>query len=178
MNSLTTLTIDTPRLTLVCCTKEILDAVRESNLALAKKLDIAVPEDWTTNSEREFQWVAAKLSEPHAQPQWLYYLSVLKNENTLIGSGGFRGAPQAGVVEIGYEIAPSYRGNGFATEMAKAFIRFAFQHSDVTTVQAHTLAVENESGSVLKRCGLKWIEELDDAEDGKLWRWEIENKTA
>lgn len=176
MHKVDTITIDTPRLTLVNATKEILEVLFEGDAAVTKKLGVHVPEHWTTNGEREFRWIADKLSEPYAAPQWLFYLAVLKSENALIGSGGYKGKPQAGMVEIGYEIATAYRCQGFATEMAKALIQFAFQQNGVTKVQAHTLAVKNESGNVLKKCGLQWMEALDDPEDGPLWRWAIENK--
>ena len=39
---------------------------------------------------------------------------------SLIGLGGFKGAPDHGQVEIGYEIAPGYRLRGLATEAADA----------------------------------------------------------
>jgi len=57
--------------------------------------------------------------------------------------------------------------------MAKALIQKAFESREVQVVQAHTQAVENESGSVLRKCGLKNIEEIEDPEDRKIWRWEI-----
>ncbi len=168
--------IDTPRLTLVCCTHEIFDALLQGDEAVASILGVYVQPHWTTNGEREYQWVLNRLSKPDAEPQWLMYLSVLKENNTLIGGCGFKGTPENGVVEIGYEVAPTYRWKGIATEMAEALIEFAFQHAEVAKVQAHTLGIENESGSVLKKCGMKWIEALDDPEDGKIWRWEIEKQ--
>jgi len=174
MNLLNTLTIETPRLALVCCTKEIIEALLQGDTAVANILGVQVLPNWTMNGEREFRWVLDHLSKPDAKPEWLMYLSVLREKNTLVGGGGFKGAPQDGVVEIGYEIAPMYRCQGLATEMAKALIQFAFQHPEITKVQAHTLAQENESGSVLKKCGLRKMEALHDPEDGAIWRWAIE----
>ena len=66
---------------------------------------------------------------------------------------------------------------GLATEMAKALIEKAFESDEVSYVQAHTLAVENESRSVLKKCGMTKMEELEDPEDGKIWRWEIRKES-
>ena len=34
----------------------------------------------------------------------------------LVASGGFKGPPQAGAVEIGYAVLPQYQGRGYATE--------------------------------------------------------------
>jgi ribosomal-protein-alanine N-acetyltransferase len=173
MHLINTRTIETSRLILVCCTKEIMDALLQGDAAVANILGVQVPTNWTMNGEREFRWVLDNMSRPGADPKWLMYLSVLKEENTLVGGGGFKGAPQNGVVEIGYEVAPAYRCKGFATEMAKALMQFAFQQPEITKVQAHTLAIENESGSVLKKCGMQKAEALYDPEDGNIWRWEL-----
>ena len=99
--------------------------------------------------------------------------AVLRKTKTLVGSCGYKGQPKNGMVEIGYEVAEGYRGWGLATEMAKALIQNAFKSEEVDYVQAHTLAMVNESGSVLKKCGMTKMEEIEDPEDGKIWRWEI-----
>ena len=97
----------------------------------------------------------------------------IKKTKTLLGSCGYKGDPKNGMVEIGYEVAAPFRGWGLATEMAKALIHAAFKSNGVEYVQAHTLAEENESCSVLKKSGMKKMEELADPDDGVLWRWEI-----
>lgn len=97
----------------------------------------------------------------------------MKEGRILVGSCGFKGEPNNGVVEIGYEVAEAYRGRGLATELAQGLIRFAFEQAGVSKVQAHTLAEVNESGSVLRKCGMQTVAELEDPEDGKIWRWEI-----
>ena len=79
-----------------------------------------------------------------------------------MGSCGYKGEPKDGMVEIGYEVAEAYRGRGLATEMAKALIQNAFNDNAVMYVQAHTLAAVNESGSVLVKCGMQKMEELED----------------
>ncbi|WP_369125201.1 GNAT family N-acetyltransferase [Alicyclobacillus fastidiosus] len=38
---------------------------------------------------------------------------------------------QQGNVEIGYDIIPEYQGRGYATEMAKAFIRWTFEETPI-----------------------------------------------
>lgn len=169
----TTFTIETPRLLLICCTKEILDALFAGNEALSKHLGVNVPDKWTEFGEPAYKWTYDALEKPDSKQQWWSYLPIWKEKNTLIGGGGYKGEPKNGMVEIGYEIAEAYRCKGFATEMAAALIEHAFQYNEVNKVQAHTLAAENESGSVLKKCGMKKVEELEDPEDGKIWRWEI-----
>lgn len=166
-------TIETQRLELICCTPSLLEAMFQGDEALSDFLNAAVPEQWTEFGEPAFRWTYDKLTQPGARSEWWSYLPVLADERVLVGSGGYKGAPQNGTVEIGYEIARGYRGKGLATEMANALIANAFKQEGVNKVQAHTLAMENESGSVLRKCGMKQMEEIEDPEDGKIWRWEI-----
>lgn len=165
--------IETPRLNLVCCTKDLIEVVFKGDEALAEHLQITVPTQWTEFGEPAFRWTYDKLSQPNAKKEWWAYLPILKTERVLVGSCGYKGEPTDGVIEIGYEIAKDYRNKGLATEIAKGLIAHAFQYPEVTKVQAHTLAKENESGSVLKKAGMTKMEELEDPEDGKIWRWEI-----
>lgn len=165
--------IETTRLKLICCTKEILEALFKGDKALAELLQINIPVKWTEFGEPAFRFTYDNIRKGSGHIQWWAYLPVLRKTRTLLGSCGYKGDPRAGMVEIGYEVAEEYRGFGLATEMAKALIKRAFENSQVDLVQAHTLAAENESGSVLRKCGLQKMEELDDPEDGKIWRWEI-----
>lgn len=108
-----------------------------------------------------------------ASPEWWTYLFLHKAERALIGIGGYKGAPCDGVAEIGYCIAPAFRGQGYATEATGALVRHAFAQPDVEVVRAHTLAELNASNSVLDRCGLAKVSAFTDTEAGEVWRWEI-----
>ncbi|MBC7902361.1 MAG: GNAT family N-acetyltransferase [Gemmatimonadaceae bacterium] len=176
MNKLDRLVIETERMQLVCCDLPMLEAYFDGEATLAKLLDIGMPENWTEFGEPAFRWTHNALLQPEGQKEWYCYLPVLKNENLLVGTCGFKGPPKNGMVEIGYEIARDYRGQGLATELAAALIRFAFATPAVNLVQAHTLAVANESGTVLTKCGMSKMETITDPEDGTIWRWEVRSK--
>jgi RimJ/RimL family protein N-acetyltransferase len=77
------------------------------------------------------------------------------------------------MVEIGYEVIEPYRNKGFATEIALALVKNAFEYKDVNLVQAHTLADKNPSTKVLVKCGFQWVEEVEEEEDGTIWKWEL-----
>jgi RimJ/RimL family protein N-acetyltransferase len=94
-------------------------------------------------------------------------------DNTLIGSGGYVGPPQDGVVEFGYEVAPEFRGKGLGVAAAKAMVDKAAATGAVSMVIAHTLAHENPSTRTLRRLGFSRTGELVDPEDGPIWRWEL-----
>ena len=59
------------------------------------------------------------------------------------------------------------------TEAAQGMIDYAFSHQEVRGVIAHTLAQTNASNRVLQKVGMKFIAEVDDPEEGEVWRWQI-----
>lgn len=120
------------------------------------------------------EYTLKRLEAGEVAPEWGTYLFITTMERTLMGNGGYYGKPRAdGVVEIGYQIAPAYRGQGYATEAAQALIDWAFQDSRTRLVQAHTLADENASSSVLKKCGMVKVGEDVDPDEGVVCRWEV-----
>jgi ribosomal-protein-alanine N-acetyltransferase len=90
----------------------------------------------------------------------------------LLGIGGFKGPPDGGAVEIGYEIAPGRRGAGRASAAARALISIA-RDAGCTLVVARTLAEESPSTSVLTRLGFERTATVVDPEEGAVWRWEL-----
>jgi RimJ/RimL family protein N-acetyltransferase len=169
-------TIETPRLILVCCTKELLEALFQGEDSLSRYLDITIPQHWTEFGEPAFKWIYEQITKPGAKAEWFGYLPILKEENTLAGSCGFKGAPNKGAVEIGYEVAAVYRGRGLATEIANGLIKHALKDEAVTLVQAHTLAEENASVTVLKKNHMVHTATVNDPDDGELWQWQTESK--
>nr|WP_199755993.1 GNAT family N-acetyltransferase [Chroococcidiopsis cubana] len=105
---------------------------------------------------------------------WLPYLFLFHPDRTLVGFGGFKSVPDSRrMVEIGYSVAPSYRGKGFATSAACQLIKIAFESELVDCVSAHTLAEPNASTRVLAKCGMTKVSETVDPDVGAVWRWEI-----
>jgi len=93
----------------------------------------------------------------------------------MVGIGGYKGNPDTnGMVEIGYSIANSYQNKGLGTQSAKILIDRAFKNQEIKLVRAHTLAYKNPSTRILQKVGMKRIAELEDLEDGTIWRWEIQ----
>ena len=102
---------------------------------------------------------------------WGTYLYFDAADGALIGIGGFKGAPSDGQVELGYAIAPARRERGLATAVVVVLLQRAAA-AGVTTVTAHTLAEPNASTRVLTKSGFTRTAELDDPDDGPIWRWE------
>jgi RimJ/RimL family protein N-acetyltransferase len=122
----------------------------------------------------EFDGVIERLLrdlEAGADPTWGSQLFVHDGDRSLIGLGGYKGAPADGVVEIGYGIAPAYRHQGYATEAATLMVDRA-RAAGVTTVIAHTLAEPSFSTRVLTGLGFEHTATVEDPDDGPIWRWE------
>lgn len=168
--------IETPHLRIVPCGDTLYDAIRMGNNTLAKVMGVNVPKKWTefrdTFTPSYHRWKA----HPPLRDWWVYLIIHIP-DNQLIGSCGYKGEPDAnGVVEIGYEIMPSHRMKGLGFETAQGLLLHAFNHSSVRKVIAHTVAEENASAHILEKLGFVQTEDVNDAEEGLLWRWEISRK--
>lgn len=166
--------MNTNRIKLINCDEKILELVLGGNEILSQGLNLNVPEKWTEFGDPIFKYSLERVREQPGSSVWWSYLPVIVNTNTLIGSCGYKGEPnEKGMVEIGYEVAAEFRNQGFATEIANLLIDRAFKNDNVKLVQAHTLASENASVNVLKKCNFEFVEELEDEEDGKIWKWQL-----
>ena len=161
------------RLHFINSNPDILEKILEGNEALARFLHITVPEKWSEFGHEPFLFAKKQLNNDPSSAPWWSWLPILKDENLLIGNCGYKGPPTEGMVEIGYEVIPSYRGIGLATEIAAVLADNAFNHPEVNKVIAHTLAEENASCKVLRKCGFKFVTEITDPDDGLVWEWQL-----
>jgi len=148
-----------------------IEALVEADEVFTARFSIPVAEGWAGFPEALVPALdAARRSD--ADP-WGSHLIFERADGALVGFGGFKGAPDAGTVEIGYAIAPSRQGRGLATAAARVLVERA--HADgVSAVIAHTLAEPNPSTSVLARCGFRQVDTVHDAGlDADVWRWEL-----
>jgi RimJ/RimL family protein N-acetyltransferase len=89
----------------------------------------------------------------HRDPDFGLYLIVRRADGLVIGDGGFVGPPSNGVVGIGYEIVPSARRQGYATEVIRALAGWALEQPGVREVRATTLPDNEPSIRALLRAG-------------------------
>ncbi|MEM7202022.1 MAG: GNAT family N-acetyltransferase [Planctomycetota bacterium] len=124
---------------------------------------------------------------PEVAPEWLAQLRAAATADVwrhgfavvhvagglVIGTVGFKGPPDdEASVEIGYGIVPAFNGQGYATEAAAAGVGFAFADPRVRRVLAHTMPQQNASTRVLQKCRFDCVGEINDPEDGVVWRWQ------
>jgi RimJ/RimL family protein N-acetyltransferase len=67
-----------------------------------------------------------------------------------------------------------FEGQGYGTKMAEKLIAIAAASPEVCRVIAHTLPERNASTRILEKVGMKLVGEVNDPEDGRVWRWEVE----
>lgn len=168
------ITIETQNLKLIQCDPEILQSAIEGDEILKNAIQTSVHDNWTEFGVEALQYSLDKLSQGEDEKGWWTYFPIHKSDNILIGSGGYKGKPSVeGIVELGYEITPNYRNRGLATEMTNGLIENAFKDKRVKSIIAHTLGHENPSTKVLQKCGFKKVEEINDPDDGLIWKWKL-----
>ncbi|MCL7497216.1 GNAT family N-acetyltransferase [Streptomyces sp. MCA2] len=96
------------------------------------------------------------------RPGWGVFVLSDAAAGTALGSIGFHGPPDAeGFVEIGYDLSPSARGAGWATDAARLLAGWAATHPEVRTVCALTEPENVPSQRVLVRAGFRFVGERD-----------------
>ena len=128
--------------------------------------------DAHTKAQLSADWLALFASSAERDP-WIHGFSVVHNDGgVVIGTGGFKGPPAEGVVEIAYSVIPEQQNKGYASEVAAALVGYAFTFAEVEVVRAHTLPDSVASKRVLAKCGFDHVGEVVDPDDGVVARFE------
>lgn len=146
-----------------------IEALVEGDAVFAERFSVGVEPGWS--GFPEVLPAVLEAARQHDRDPWGTYLFFDRGDGALVGMGGFKGAPEDGVVEIGYAISPARRRRGLATDAARGLVERAARVG-VTTVLAHTLAEPGPSASVLTGCGFIRVATVPDADLGRdVWRW-------
>ena len=96
-----------------------------------------------------------------------YYRITRLADGRAIGGIGFKGQPDRGCVEIGYGLAPSARGHGYAAEAVIALLTVAADHG-LSRVIADTTLDNIASQRTLIRAGFRLV-----STDAELHHYEV-----
>jgi len=99
------------------------------------------------------QWSLLVREDPMALSPFLAFVIRVRESGLLVGGAGFHSPPRNRSVEIGYGLAPTYQGMGYATEAAIALTRAAVLSDAVDHIVARTDVENLKSQLVLKRAG-------------------------
>jgi ribosomal-protein-alanine N-acetyltransferase len=146
---------------------DILDAAVAGDDALARALGHDVVPGWATFTKA--------LRRARDDTPWGPRLFVTEEPRELVGWGGFKGPPQDGVVELGYEIAEARRDRGLATAAVRAMVAEAFADDRVESVIAHTLPERNASNRVLEKVGFTFGGEALER-GATVWRYSLSRR--
>jgi ribosomal-protein-alanine N-acetyltransferase len=151
--------LHTTRLILIPTQAFHLEAELDGKGNLSELLSAQVPSNWPPEMLRDaLPYFLAKLRESPQSTGWNAWYWVKRGSETepavLVGDGGFKAVPDSeGQVEIGYSILPQFQGFGYATEVARALVDWAFSHSEVACVIGETDPANAASIRVLRKLG-------------------------
>ncbi len=162
-----------PQVRLVPATVPLLNALNEDRALFCKLIGSPVPHGWPEFPEAIGFTLEHLQKAPETDRSWSTQFFVDPATGRLLGSGGFAAPPVDRAVEIGYEVAPEFRGHGFGTAAARALVERAVASGEVDHVIAHTLPGPNASTGVLVSLGFEHAADQDDPEVGTVreWRW-------
>jgi ribosomal-protein-alanine N-acetyltransferase len=160
-----------PQVRLVSATARLLNALNDDPTLFRELIGSPVPDGWPEFPEAIGFTLAHLRDAPEADRSWSMQFFVDRATERLVGSGGFAAPPVERTVEIGYEVAPEFRGQGFGVASARALVEHAVASGEVDHVIAHTLPGPNPSTSVLVSLGFEHTEDQEDPEVGTAWEW-------
>ena len=109
---------------------------RQASDALAKRIETKIAERW-----------------------WGLWAAELRASGEFIGFIGlqppFAQMPFSPCVEVGWRLALAYWGKGFATEGARAALRFGFEKLGLDEIVSFTVPANVRSRAVMKRLGMQ-----------------------
>ena len=147
-----------------------LEALEDGDDVFTSRFGIPVVDGWVGFPEALA--LAVDGARERSEDEWGTHLFFDDVDGALVGFGGFKGAPRNGEVEVGYAIAPSRQSRGIATAVVSVLVERA-RSAGISTVSAHTLGVENASTAVLRKNGFVRAANVDDPDEGTVWRWEL-----
>jgi RimJ/RimL family protein N-acetyltransferase len=131
---------------------DILEYSSDADFWLARNLDWAVSEQGV----KEY-WEAQREVDPSTDPKWFSLVVALKAEEKVIGHVGI------GVVKakedrqgiIGWLLGRKDRGQGLATEAARALVTYGFEQLGLHRITAHTGKDNRRSWYLMERLGMR-----------------------
>ncbi|WP_126601103.1 GNAT family N-acetyltransferase [Dictyobacter aurantiacus] len=158
------------RLSLEPLTASLIRSFFRDRREMAAALNARVPADWP---ESDFEAVLPLLLDGFEREpdhdSWDGVIILEGEERVVIGAMGLKGGPdEEGTVDIGYNILPAYQNQGYASEMARALVAWAFERGDVQKVIADCLYYNQGSIRVLEKVGMKRL-----YQDGDMLRWSL-----
>jgi ribosomal-protein-alanine N-acetyltransferase len=161
--------ITTPRLDLVSLRPEEFPLGANEGLSARvwESRDLANPYRHLVDEPGPLPHRIAKVQADPTGTPWYLRLAVLRQEGVIIGSGGFHDRPDAaGAVEIGLEVEPPFRRQGFAREILHGMWGWAAQQPGVRTLRYSVGVANLPSQRLIRSFGFEHVGVQVDDDDG------------
>lgn len=152
--------INTKRLELRALSSAELESYVNSPERLTTSLGLAVPLIPLSEHLKKVYHLKSKRveDEPSSLLYNTYFIIILKETKTPIGSLGLKGKPDTdGLVEVGYAIEENFQNNGYMKEALEGFLEWVLKLKEVSGVNACTSRINIASQRVLIACGFDLI---------------------
>ncbi|WP_030991733.1 GNAT family N-acetyltransferase [Streptomyces sp. NRRL S-1813] len=144
-------------------------ALLNDDLAQASaEAGVALTEYFVTDTAKwVWQYRVNQLTADPGCAGWLTQTVVAEPEGAVVGYAGFHGPPdEAGMVELGYSVAPVHRRQGYARAMLTELVRRSVAEAGVRTVRV-TVSPDNAASlATISGFGFVEVGEQWDEEDG------------
>jgi RimJ/RimL family protein N-acetyltransferase len=87
-----------------------------------------------------------------------YWASVLKETDEVVGAVILKPLPNSELVEVGWHLARTRWGKGYATEAGRGALRYGFEVMELDRVYAIALPWNVKSRAVMERLGMRFLE--------------------
>ena len=85
------------------------------------------------------------------------WVGISKSDNQPIGWFCLKDLDNTSTIEVGFRLLPEFWGNGYATEGAKALIKYGFELCQLPFIAGVTKPENLRSKNALQKCGLKFL---------------------
>lgn len=166
----TSLNARSDRLDLVPMSLELMEALLGGDLQSAQKMvGYRIPSDWPEVMESVLRFrIPLARAHPDALPLLLLAMVLRVDPEVVVGRLGFHGpADDDGMLEIGYEVFPAYRRQGYAREAVLAMFQWAQRDPAVHRFRASVGPANAPSRNLVTGLGFVEVGSQWDDEDGE-----------
>jgi len=162
--------VSSDRLDLLPMSLELMEALARGDLKSAQRMvGYRIPADWPQVMESVLRFrIPLARSHPEAQPLLLLAIVLRADPEVVVGRLGFHGpVDDDGRLEIGYEVFPAYRRQGYAREAVIAMFQWAQGDPAVLLFRASVSPENVPSLNLVKGLGFIEVGSQWDDEDGE-----------
>ncbi|MES2823500.1 MAG: GNAT family protein [Pseudomonadota bacterium] len=116
-----------------------------------------------------FQRSKLQIEEGKAERWVMPFFIASESTGMIVGTCGFKDAPQNNIVEIGYNVSPIFQRHGFATKAVLALV----QRAKGVTVMANISSENLASLKVVKKSNFKFSGLIKNSDNESFEQWSI-----